>query len=526
MLYCIASSNSMGRFGLRSSAAFSTLSERVALKLQDPSLVGDGVLSGETFDVNDPGASAQQFEDGSAVIARVRRMGRDDAKTAINRAHAALGGWRDGTTAAHRSAVLSKWSSLIKENTDDIATIMTMESGKPLHESRGEVSYGTSFLDYYAAEAIRPNAAGGGFITPTPFTTPGGTAPRGKVMAVNEAVGVCGLITPWNFPIAMITRKAGPAIGVGCTVVLKPSDLTPLTALALQTLAKRAGVPDGVFEIVTADRNVREVGEELCTNPLVKKISFTGSTPVGKLLMKMSSESVKRVSLELGGSAAFIVFEDADIDLAVNAAMASKFRNAGQTCVCADRFIIHKSVETEFVSKLTAKVKQLQVGHGMNDGVTMGPLISSAAVEKLAMLVGEAIAENANCVLGGTPLTDIGPHYFEPTILTNVSPDSIIFSAETFGPIVAITTFDTEEHALLLANNTTSGLAAYFCTKDMARVFRFSASLQNGIVGVNEGIVSTASAPFGGVKESGLGREGSALGINEYLETKYIFLNV
>jgi succinate-semialdehyde dehydrogenase/glutarate-semialdehyde dehydrogenase len=216
----------------------------------------------------------------------------------------------------------------------------------------------------------------------------------------------------------------------------------------------------------------------------------------------------------------------ADIDLAVNAAMASKFRNAGQTCVCADRFIIHKSVETEFVSKLTAKVKQLQVGHGMNDGVTMGPLISSAAVEKLAMLVGEAIAENANCVLGGSPLTDIGPHYFEPTILTNVSPDSIIFSAETFGPIVAITTFDTEEHALLLANNTTSGLASYFCTKDMARVFRFSASLQNGIVGVNEGIISTASAPFGGVKESGLGREGSSLGINEYLETKYIFLNV
>jgi succinate-semialdehyde dehydrogenase/glutarate-semialdehyde dehydrogenase len=277
----------------------------------------------------------------------------------------------------------------------------------------------------------------------------------------------------------------------------------------------------------TADADInREVGDEFCTNPIVKKISFTGSTPVGKLLMKLSSDTVKRMSLELGGNAPFIVFKDADIDLAVNAAMASKFRNAGQTCVCADRFIIHKSVEEEFVEKLTDKVKQITVGHGMKEGVAMGPLISNKAVQKLKEEVDEALAENAKCVVGGSPLTDLGPHFFEPTILTNVSPKSIIWCAENFGPVVAVTTFETEDEALALANDTTSGLASYFCTQDMAQVLRFSASLQNGIVGVNEGIISSTVAPFGGVKESGLGREGSSVGIKEYLETKYVFLNV
>jgi len=488
--------------------------------------LGDAVPGADTFDVVDPGASSNQFEDGSAVIAKVRRMGRDDTKQAIERANAALRGWKDETTALHRSDILSKWSALIKENSEDVAKIMTLESGKPLHESRGEVAYGTSFLDYYAGEAIRPNSAGGGYMSPSPFTAPGSGAPRGKIMALHEAVGVCGLITPWNFPIAMITRKAGPALAAGCTAVLKPSELTPLTAVALSVLAKRAGVPDGVFEVVTADRDLtREVGDEMCSNPIIKKISFTGSTPVGKLLMKQSSDTLKRLSLELGGNAAFVVFEDADIDIAVNAAMASKFRNAGQTCVCADRFIIQKSVEEAFVTKLAEKVIQLNIGHGMKDEVTMGPVISTLPVKNLKEKVDEAIVEGATCVVGGSPLPEHGPNYFAPTILTNVNPSSLIWCSETFGPVVAVKTFDSEDEALSLANDTPTGLASYFCTTDLSRIFRFSASLENGIVGVNEGIISNAGAPFGGVKESGLGREGSIVGINEYLETKYVFLN-
>jgi len=301
--YCLASKMMDGNISV---AAFCTATPAVTALLRDPSLLGEVVPPGDTYDVVDPGASAGQHDDGSAIIAQVQRMGREDTKRAIDRASAALGGWKDGTTALHRSGILSKWSELIKENTQDIAKIMTLESGKPLHESIGEITYGTGFLDYYAAEAIRPNSAGGGSISPSPFVAPDG-GPRGKIMAMNEAVGVCALITPWNFPIAMITRKVGPALAAGCTTVLKPSELTPLTALALSTLAKRAGVPDGVFEVVTSDRDMTpEVGDEMCTNPVVKKICFTGSTPVGKLLMKLASDTVKRVSLELGGNAPFV----------------------------------------------------------------------------------------------------------------------------------------------------------------------------------------------------------------------------
>ena len=328
------------------------------------------------------------------------------------------------------------------------------------------------------------------------------------------------------FLYCQITRKVGPALAAGCTTVLKPSELTPLTAVVLQVLAKRAGVPEGVFELVTADRDLtREVGDEICTNPAVKKISFTGSTPVGKLLMKLSSDTVKRVSLELGGNAAFVVFEDADIDVAVNAAMSSKFRNAGQTCVCADRFLIHQEVEKEFVGKLTEKVKQLNVGHGLKDGVNMGPVISTLPVKNIQKKVEAAISDGATLVCGGSDLPDLGPNYFAPTILTNVNPASLIWDTETFGPVVAIKTFETEDEALALANDTPSGLASYFCTRNLERIFRFSSALENGLVGVNEGIISNAAAPFGGVKESGLGREGSVVGINEYIETKYVFLN-
>jgi succinate-semialdehyde dehydrogenase/glutarate-semialdehyde dehydrogenase len=335
-----------------------------------------------------------------------------------------------------------------------------------------------------------------------------------------------GLITPWNFPIAMITRKVGPALAAGCTCVLKPSELTPLTAVALKTLATRAGVPEGVFELVTADRELtREVGDEMCANSIIKKISFTGSTPVGKLLMKQSSDTVKRMSLELGGNASFIVFDDANLDIAVNAAMASKFRNAGQTCVCSDRFLVHTAVVDEFVQQLSEKVEQMKVGHGLNDGVTMGPVISNVPVKNLSKKVEAAISEGATCVVGGSPLVDLGPNFFEPTILTNVDTKSLIWCTETFGPVVAVTTFDTEEEAVSMANDSTVGLASYICTCDISRIFRVSSALECGLVGVNEGIISNASAPFGGVKESGLGREGSALGIKEYLNTKYVFLN-
>lgn len=480
-------------------------------------------------------------------------MDGSDTKEAITRASSALASWKDGTTASHRSNLLLKWSSLIKENANDIATVMTYESGKPIAESHGEIMYGTSYLDYYAAEALRPTSAGGGSIIPTPFvstttTTPslGGvttttTIPRGRIMTVNEAVGVCGLITPWNFPIAMITRKVGPALAAGCTVVLKPSELTPLTAIILRVLANRAGLPPGVFELITTNTPtmVQEVGNEICTNTNIKKISFTGSTAVGKAIMKLSSTTVKRLSLELGGNAPFIVFGDADIDKAVTGAISSKFRNAGQTCVCADRFIIHESIVNEFVTKLSNKVQELiTIGHGMDSWVTMGPVITSHQVQLIKGKINDAIMAGATCVHGESALDKeskaiwrasanrLGPNYIEPTILTNITPDMSLWHSETFGPVISIITFTTEEEALALANDTPTGLASYFYTQDMERIFRVSAALENGIVGVNEGIISSAYVPFGGVKESGLGREGSVVGMNEYLETKYIFLNV
>lgn len=495
---------------------FSTLS----FSLNNPSLlpIKEGLRT--TFDVLNPGSP-----DGKGVIAKVETMGQAEAKQLIAKSAAALPAWRDGTTGLQRQAILMQWSSLVKKNADDIATIMTMESGKPLAESKGEVMYATSFLDYYAAEAIRPTSAGGGFITPTPFATSDGV-PRGKVMAVQEAIGVTAMVTPWNFPAAMITRKVGPALAAGCTAVVKPSELTPLTAVALYELAKEAGVPEGVFELVTADRDATVgVGNEFTSNPTVKKISFTGSTAVGKLLMKQSSDTVKRLSLELGGNAPFIVFDDADLDTAVSAAMASKYRNAGQTCVCADRFLVHRSVHDAFIAKLTEKVRQLKVGPGCEPGTTMGPLISEAAAQSVKEKVEEALGGGGECVVGGSALPEIGPNFYQPTIVTNVSPDSKLWCAETFGPVAAVRAFDTEEEAIDLANDSTVGLASYFCSRDLARVFRVAGRLENGIIGINDGIISTAAAPFGGVKESGLGREGSAAGIAEYLETKYMFIN-
>lgn len=501
------------------SSSLSTLSFR----LTNPALLDKAttVKDGEaTFDVVNPGS-----KDGNEVIAKCRQMGQSDARRIIETSAAALPAWRDGTTGMHRSKILLAWSDEIKANLDDIATIMTMESGKPLAESKGEVMYATSFLDYYAGEATRPTSAGGGFVAPTTFTNADGT-PRGNIIAVHEAVGVTAMVTPWNFPAAMITRKVGPALAAGCTAVVKPSELTPLTAIALCELGKKAGIPNGVFELVTADKaSTPGVGTELCCNPIVKKLSFTGSVNVGKLLMRQSADTVKKVSLELGGNAPFIVFDDADIDIAVDAAIASKFRHAGQTCVCADRFLVHKDVHAEFVSKLVDEVKKFNVGPGMVSSTTMGPLITSAAVQSVKAKVNEAISEGGKCLVGGSALPSCGPNFFEATVISDVDASSRLWCEETFGPVAAVRTFETEDEAIELANDCSVGLASYFCSKDLARVFRVARKIEAGIVGINDGIISTAVAPFGGVKESGLGREGSALGIAEYLETKYMFIN-
>ncbi|KAL3917114.1 MAG: hypothetical protein SGILL_004863, partial [Bacillariaceae sp.] len=380
------------------------------------------------------------------------------------------------------------------QNAQDLATIMTLESGKPLSESLGEVQYARSFLDYFAAEAVRSTSAGGGFLVPTPFSKPndgGGGGPKGHILAVQQAVGVSALIAPWNFPLAMITRKVGPALAVGCTAVAKPSELTPLSAIALKNLADRAGIPSGVFELPslilspslsvpiekysTADTdNTPAVGTEFSTNPIVKKISFTGSTRVGKLLMNQASDTVKRVSMELGGNAPFVVFADADIDQAVDAAMSSKFRNAGQTCVCADRFLVHSSVHDEFVAKLAQMVRSLRVGPGIRPETQMGPLISSTGKETVAKKVAQALADGATLSEELALPDGLGPQFYPPTILTDVSPESDIWKTETFGPVAAIRSFDSEEEALEVANDCEVGLASYLCTNDLSRAFRFS----------------------------------------------------
>lgn len=513
---------------VRSASALSTPSKLasvsdVSFRLNNPSLlpVADNLNPGETtFNVVNPGS-----RDGLEVIAKCRVMDQSDAKTIIESSAAALPSWRDETTCLHRSKILMKWSESIKDNLEDVATIMTMESGKPLAESKGEVMYACSFLDYYAGEALRPTSAGGGFIAPTTFGTPEG-APRGQIMAIHEAVGVCGMITPWNFPAAMITRKVGPALAAGCTAVVKPSELTPLTAIALCELGKKAGIPDGVFELIVADATTTpDVGAELCSNLIVKKISFTGSVAVGKLLAKQSADTVKKVSLELGGNAPFIVFDDADLDVAVSSTIASKFRHAGQTCVCADRFLVHNSIHDEFVSKFVAAVEQFKVDQGMNEGTTMGPLITQKAAESVEAKVQEALAEGGKCLTGGSALTEVGANFFQPTIITSVATNSRLWKEETFGPVAAIRSFDTEEEAIELANDCSVGLASYFCSSDLSRVFRVARKVETGIIGINDGIISTATAPFGGIKESGLGREGSAMGLGEYLETKYMFVN-
>ncbi|HYF57637.1 MAG TPA: NAD-dependent succinate-semialdehyde dehydrogenase [Burkholderiaceae bacterium] len=460
--------------------------------------------SGRTFAVHDPATGA--------AIASVPDMGAAETRRAIDAAARALPAWR-AKTAKERGAVLRRWFDLIVAATEDLALLMTTEQGKPLAESRGEVAYGASFIEWFAEEGKRAY----GDVIPT-------TAADRRLMAIKQPIGVCAAITPWNFPIAMITRKVAPALAAGCTVVAKPAEATPLSALALVELAERAGLPAGVLNVVVGDAHAApEIGLELCTNPVVRKVSFTGSTEVGRILLRQSADTVKKLSLELGGNAPFIVFDDADLDAAVEGALASKYRNAGQTCVCANRLYVQAGVYDAFAAKLVERVRSFKVGPGVEPGVTIGPLIEPAAIEKVEQHVADAVAKGAKIALGGRAHA-LGGLFFEPTVLTGVTPAMRVAREETFGPVAPLFRFETEAEAIAMANDTEFGLAAYFYSRDIGRVFRVAEALESGMVCVNSGILSNEVAPFGGVKQSGLGREGSKYGIEEYLEIKYLCL--
>ncbi|MFQ2690673.1 NAD-dependent succinate-semialdehyde dehydrogenase [Aeromonas caviae] len=457
-------------------------------------------LGGRRFEVLNP-ATGQ-------VITQVPDMDGEDTRLAIAAAHAAQPAWA-ALTAKERSSKLYAWFERIMANQEELARIMTCEQGKPLTEAKGEVAYGASFIQWFAEEGKRAYGR----------TIPGFSADR-RLATIKQPVGVVAAITPWNFPIAMITRKAGPALAAGCTIVIKPAAETPLCALALAVLAEQAGIPAGVINIVTSHQ-ASAVGNELCSNPVVRKLSFTGSTRIGKLLMRQCADTMKRLSLELGGNAPFIVFDDADLDAAVAGALASKYRNAGQTCVCANRILVQASVYDAFAEKLAAAVKAFKVGDGMGEGVQIGPLINPAAASKVAELVQQSVAAGARVLVGGD-VHPAGPLFYHPTILTGVTRGNPILDEEIFGPVAPLVRFETEAEAIALANDTPYGLAAYFYGRDIARVWRVAEGLEYGMVGINEGIISTELAPFGGIKESGLGREGAAEGLEEYLETKYL----
>ena len=442
------------------------------------------------------------------VISTLPEMGKKETDAAINAANAAWPDWRS-RTAKERAIILKKWFDLIMSNQEDLAILMTAEQGKPLAEARGEVGYGASFIEWFAEEGKRTY----GDIIPTP-------ANDRRILVIKQPIGVVASITPWNFPIAMITRKCAPALAAGCPVVIKPAAETPLSALAIAELAEQAGIPKGIINVVVGT-NSSEIGQALTSSPIVRKLSFTGSTAVGKILTRDCAATMKKVSMELGGNAPFIVFDDADIDSAVAGAMLSKFRNTGQTCVCTNRFLVQEGIYDEFVNRLAEAVKTLNVGNGMDDGVNQGPLISLKALEKVQDHVSDAIDRGALVVAGGKP-HKIGGTTFEPTVISNVDSSMKIASEETFGPLAPVFKFSTEKEAIDMANDTEFGLASYFYTNDVNRVWRVSEALEYGMVGVNEGVISNEVAPFGGIKESGLGREGSHYGIDDFLELKYI----
>jgi len=444
------------------------------------------------------------------TIASVTDMTAADVLAAVDRADAALPAWRDAL-AKERAATLMRWHDLIMANQEDLARIITAECGKPLAEARGEVAYGASFIQWFAEEAKRV------YGDTVPSTLPGK-----RIMVIKQAIGVVSAITPWNFPVAMITRKVAPALAAGCTAIVRPAEATPLSAIALEVLALEAGMPKDVLQVVTSEKP-QKAGEILTTHPTIRKFSFTGSTAVGKQLLVQCAGTVKKASMELGGNAPFIVFDDADIDAAVAGAMVSKYRNAGQTCVCANRFYVQDGVYDAFVEKFAAAVENLKVGNGAHDGVTCGPLINAAAVTKVTGLVETAVADGAKAVTGGAR-HDAGDNFYAPTVLRDVRHDMAITQAEIFGPVAPVYRFTDEAEVIKQANDTPYGLAAYFYARDLGRVFRVMEGLEYGMVGVNEGIISTEVAPFGGVKESGLGREGSRYGIDDYLEIKYCLL--
>ncbi|QWD74511.1 NAD-dependent succinate-semialdehyde dehydrogenase [Polynucleobacter sp. TSB-Sco08W16] len=463
---------------------------------------GKWIDSKERFNITNPATDE--------IIASVSNLGPHQAEQAIAAAEKALPAWRN-KTGKERAQIMRQWFDLIIEHTQDLATLMTLEQGKPLAEAAGEVVYGASFVEWFAEEAKR--VAGS-----IPATTWGDK----RMMVLKQAIGVCVAITPWNFPIAMITRKIAPALAAGCTIVIKPAELTPLSALALAELAIQAGIPDGVINILTADAQQSiAIGKTLCASPTVRHLSFTGSTEVGRILMEQCAPTVKKLALELGGHAPFIVFEDADIDAAVSGAITSKFRNSGQTCVCANRFYVHKKVQDQFVEKFVAALTKIKVGNGMDPGVTQGPLIETAALEKVEKHVADAITKGAKLVAGGKR-TFATKNFYEPTILSNVTSEMLITYEETFGPVAPIIPFETDEEVIASANNSQFGLASYFYSRDIGRIWKVAEALDYGIVGVNTGLISNEVAPFGGVKQSGLGREGSIYGMDEYLEMKYV----
>jgi succinate-semialdehyde dehydrogenase/glutarate-semialdehyde dehydrogenase len=490
--------------------------QRVATlpKLNDPALLRTQAYVDGQWRDGEHGKFAVTNPAGGGQLAEVANCGAGDTQAAIDAAERALPAWR-GRTAKERANLLRKWFDLIMAAQEDLAQLMTAEQGKPLAESRGEVAYGASFIEWFAEEAKRVYGE----------TVPGHAADK-RILVQREPIGVCAAITPWNFPNAMITRKVGPALAAGCTVVVKPAEQTPLSALALAELAQRAGVPAGVFNVLPADAdNSIAVGKVLCDSRVVRKLSFTGSTEVGRILAQQCAPTLKKLSLELGGNAPFIVFDDADLDAAVDGAIASKYRNTGQTCVCTNRFYAQAGIYDAFVQKLAAKAAQLKVGAGTEAGVQQGPLIDAAALQKVQRHVDDAVAKGATVLTGGKPHA-LGGTFFMPTVLANVSNAMQLASEETFGPVAPVFRFTTEDEGVQLANNTEYGLAAYFYSRDVSRVTRVAERLEYGMVGVNTGIISTEVAPFGGVKQSGYGREGSRHGIDEYLVMKYVCLSV
>jgi len=483
------------------------------MQLQDPSLLQQQAYVNGQWCEADSGARSEIYNPATGeMIGSVPNMGPAETRRAIDAAQAAQPAWR-ALTAKERANRLRQWFNLILANQEDLARIITAEQGKTLAEARGEIAYAASFIEWFAEEAKR---AYGDMIP--------GHAPDKRILVQKEPVGVAAAITPWNFPSAMITRKAGPALAAGCAMVLKPAPQTPFSALALATLAERAGIPAGLFSVLPADvTSSRDIGAELCENPIVRKLSFTGSTGVGIKLMQQCAPTLKKLSLELGGNAPFIVFDDADLDAAVEGAIISKYRNAGQTCVCTNRFYVQESVYDAFAEKLQAAVARFKVGNGMDEGVPTGPLINADAVSKVELHLSDALAKGATLVAGGNRL---GGNFFEPTIVTGVTADMLVAREETFGPLAPLFRFNDEAEVIRQANDTEFGLAAYFYARDLGRVFRVAEALEYGMVGINTGVISTEVAPFGGMKASGLGREGSKYGLDEYLEIKYMCLGI